>query len=265
MRYAKGYAKRYIVRMLIAFVVVNIVNNGALLEKITTQVKNSYSNGKEATNNSVKVIKKAPKEKIVNKTKKVITHIEKSEPSFTLIKENKPVLWCVNKINLEINKDNMPEGALVDLNWAIDEIEKKLSIRLEIIGETLSKPMRGSYQREEGIPAVILGWSTFNETDLLPRGASGAAVANPAKIDGEYRLVTGAVVFNTDHDKFYRPGNGSGMHRGNLYLHELLHIVGLGHSEQKNDIMFTHINQETSHGLDEHDSELLKDILACNP
>lgn len=257
------YAKRYVIRMLVAFVIVNIVNNGALFERISTQVKNSYTYNKEQSLKPIKVVKKEQKKSIASKPKKGAEVVEDSEPSFTLIKDNKPVLWCVEKINLEINKENMPEGALEDLNWAINKIDSDLSIKFEIIGESIHKPMRNSYQRETGIPAVLIGWSASFETDLLPRGASGATVANPAKINGEYRLVTGAVVFSTDHDKFYRPGNGTGMHRGNLYLHELLHILGVAHSDEKENIMFSHINQKTEAGLGEQEIQILKTLLSC--
>lgn len=76
---------------------------------------------------------------------------------------------------------------------------------------------------------VLVGWVTPSQTDLLASGEWGSTVANPVGSDAARHLVTGAVALDAAAlDQLY-PGFGQGQTRGNVLLHELGHIAGLGH------------------------------------
>lgn len=48
----------------------------------------------------------------------------------------------------------------------------------------------------------------------------------------------GFVVLNANHDKSFKPGFGTQLSRGKLILHEIAHVVGLNHVEDKSQIMY---------------------------
>jgi hypothetical protein len=245
-----GYIKRYLTRLFIAFIIINIVQNGALLE----QIKDRYQNYANISKNMVILeskdvkkisLQKESKSKVENEKKVVID--ENVDIEYSIYRDNQPVFWCKDKIDVEINNKNMPEGANNDLIRAFGEIRNMLGINFNVVGFSNDTPSVDSYLRKGGeTTPVLIGWSTPEESDLLLKGASGGAVSNPALTTEGYRLVTGAVAYNIDHNNLYAKGIGDGMSRVNLYVHELLHVLGLGHSEKENNIMYTHISEKTN-------------------
>jgi hypothetical protein len=258
------YLKNYIIRVLVAFVIINLVNNGALFENVKNRVIESY-NLKDNNNNAKIVVDKTIKsvksrEKLVKNNNKEKNIVESNhEVEYAIIRDNEPVFWCTDEILVEINNKNMPENGNIDLNKAFGEINKALGIRFKVVGYSNDIPMIESYKRGgEEIKPVLIGWSTPNESDLLLKGALGGAVGNPAKVDNSYRLVTGAVAYNTEYNDSERKFN-----RVNLYVHELLHVLGLGHSHDKDNIMFTHIGENTKSLLERDDIKQLSKKLRC--
>jgi hypothetical protein len=60
--------------------------------------------------------------------------------------------------------------------------------------------------------------------------------------------VTGMVVADVEETRGFASGFGSGEHIGRLVLHELGHVLGLGHTSNRDQVMFA--------GLDELPGEL---------
>jgi hypothetical protein len=54
---------------------------------------------------------------------------------------------------------------------------------------------------------------------------------------------TGAVALNSEQLDRYEPGFGEGMTHGSLILHELGHLVGLGHTDAADSLMNPKIRQ----------------------
>jgi hypothetical protein len=87
----------------------------------------------------------------------------------------------------------------------------------------------------------VIAFLNASQTDMLP----GATVAGQgsAATDGSW-LFAGKVVLNGKVFHKLAPGFGSGPRygiqgtQGQVVMHELAHVLGLGHARQKSQIMF---------------------------
>jgi len=149
-----------------------------------------------------------------------------------------PVRWCKNRIEVLINDSQAPAGARKDLEAALRRISALSGIQFDVVGESKLIP-DSNYHTTTGspYPAVLIAWAYPSQTDMLNPNISAAAVANPAQTDAGLRYVTGSLAINVDHDVLYSPGFGDGMTRGNLYLHELGHVLGLAHVDDEGMLM----------------------------
>jgi hypothetical protein len=81
-----------------------------------------------------------------------------------------------------------------------------------------------------GVPPVLIGWVTPSQTDLFS-AAAGATVANPSGTGTGRGIVTGAIGLNAERRHEFVSAPGPGQTVRNLLLHEIGHLLGLGHSE----------------------------------
>jgi hypothetical protein len=244
-------------------------NAVSLTEKAVTSVQQlsdqTASNGATGHGGYTKV-SKARKQSEGDKSKNHAEHPSDSEENyeFTRTDGGQPVRWCAPAIRLLVNEKNATMDALTDFRKALALVSAASGIDLQVIGDTDLVANRTSHLREgDPYPAVLVAWALPEESDLLIPEASGVAVANPARTESGMRLVTGAVVFNRDHDVLYRPGFGKGMSRGNLYLHELGHLLGLGHVDGDGDLMAERIGPDTPAGLSASDRAGLRAAGDC--
>jgi hypothetical protein len=161
-----------------------------------------------------------------------------------------PVTWCTNQINVVINDSDAPVGARADLEAALRKISGLSGISFNIVGESNMIPS-STYHLTPGdpYPPVLIAWTTPERSDLLTGKSSAAAVANPVDNGDGVRYVTGSVAINVDHDVLYRSGFGEGMTRGNLYLHELGHVLGLAHVDSDDELMHAIVSSESPNGF----------------
>jgi hypothetical protein len=77
---------------------------------------------------------------------------------------------------------------------------------------------------------VVIAWVDPLFSDLLD-GSPAATVANPGRQAGRRQLMTGAVALDASRFHDLAEGSGPGLTRRNLILHEIGHLVGLGHGD----------------------------------
>jgi hypothetical protein len=103
-------------------------------------------------------------------------------------------------------------------------------------GATTEIPRAGSSTRQSA--DIIIAFTTSSKTNYLSGTADaigGSAASVMTRTSGTTKtytaaIVKGFVVVNTPKLlRSYRAGFGTGVRRGNLLLHELGHVVGLGH------------------------------------
>jgi hypothetical protein len=205
-----------------------------------------------------------PTGSVTRKAADEASHDDHGTFNFTRFEDGQPVRWCAPEIRLLVNDEQAPAGAIEDFRKAVAQVSAASGISLRIVGDTNLIADRSSHLRAgDPYPEVLVSWARPEQSDLLAPGASGVTTANPARTDTGMRLVTGAVVFNTDHDTLYQSGYGKGMTRGNLFLHELSHLLGLGHVDDSGELMASTIGQDTPAGLSAGDRAGLRAAGGC--
>ncbi len=170
----------------------------------------------------------------------------RGEYSFIDTVNGRPVRWnpC-SPIHYVVNLTNAPPGSLADVTAAVETISSASGIAFVYDGLSteVPTPQRQSFQPyrygRRWAP-VLIGWvdpalSAFKfAKDKKGREAIG--IGGPMwPPTGARQYVSGFVVLN-DRDG-YPPGFGTPFVQGATILHELGHVVGLGHVKQQGELM----------------------------
>jgi len=176
------------------------------------------------------------------------------EYRFLAMIAGEPLRWnpC-EPIHYVVNLGPAPAGSLRDVQDAVVHIAGITGITFSFDGLTDEVP---STDRELLQPErygdrwapVLIAWvdprrSPFN---FEPGGHDAAAIASPAPAPGSRVLVSGVVVLNAidpNPPGFTLPGD-----QGPVLLHELAHIVGLGHVKVQGELMEPYGGGVTDYG-----------------
>lgn len=167
-----------------------------------------------------------------------------------------PVTWaCEQQIDIVVNPEGAPEGYAELVAGAVAEVNEASGFTFVVTGET---DERDFTQRRQG--PVLLGWADEEEVPALAGPTAGLGgstyVSGPG---GDARAVGGMVVVDRD-----LPGGWfREVDQHPILVHELLHVLGLGHTDDPAELMAPeHQGQE---GLGEGDRAGLAalDAAAC--
>lgn len=158
-----------------------------------------------------------------------------------------PVRWdpCT-PVELVVATDGAPSGFVDDLEVAVRRVNAATGLDLVIAGETEERPAisRVPYQPErygQRWAPVLVAWASPDDpgTPLrdIDRGVATPIAVGPA---GDRTYVTGQVVFNRDRDELVSGFEDRATSWGATILHELGHLVGLGHVDDPDELMATH-------------------------
>jgi hypothetical protein len=157
-----------------------------------------------------------------------------------------PVRWdpC-RPIDLVVDDTGAPEGFRADLADAIAAIEGASGLELRIIGTTTERPGAGRAAHQparygDRWAPVLVAWADPHEQQL-PLHEFDRGVAMPVDVGtaGDQTYVTGQVVLNRTRTDL-RPGNQDRASSwGATILHELMHLVGLAHVDDPQEMMST--------------------------
>lgn len=142
-----------------------------------------------------------------------------------------PVTWgCDARIEIEVNPDGAPKGYADPLASAVTRVNEASGFTFVVTGETTDREFDDRHRR-----SVLLGWADEEEVEGLEgtvAGLGGATyLTGPG---GGGRAVGGSVVVDTERGGWLGFG---GIDLEVLLVHELLHVLGLGHTDDPTQLM----------------------------
>ncbi len=153
-----------------------------------------------------------------------------------------PVTWdpC-QPIHYVVRPDGAPPGGQLLLDRAINEISKDTGLFFMDDGTTSEAPTpdRNPYQPDKygkQWAPVLIAWSSAGEFPDLRGDVVG--LGGPIAVDGKNtRNVSGEVVFDAADITQIEAGPDGATFTYDIFLHELGHLVGLGHVNDPTQIM----------------------------
>jgi hypothetical protein len=169
----------------------------------------------------------------------------KGDYTFILTTGDDPVRWnpCA-PIHYVLSRAGLTEGAIDDVHGAIARISDVTGIEFAYDGLTDEEPSRRRRSYQPGRygdrwAPVLIAWVHPDQTDIpfSDEGHDAAAVASPQLPGngGEDVYVSGWVAVDVEDPNpsgFTLPGM-----QGPVVLHELAHVLGLGHAESNGNLM----------------------------
>lgn len=154
-----------------------------------------------------------------------------------------PVAWdpC-RPIHVVVRPDNEPPGGRSLLLSVLGELSAASGLRFVDDGSTAEGPddLRSAYQPDrygDRWAPVLVTWSSPAETGMLSDDVLGRAGPDPYGVGDDRRYVSGAAVFNAPL-LATQITHGEDAKARAVLLHELGHLVGLGHVPDAFQVMF---------------------------
>jgi hypothetical protein len=158
-----------------------------------------------------------------------------------------------------INPDGAPAGVVDDVHEAFRRLGTATGITFRYAGVTSEvhrviggSGVRPSYQPERygrDWAPILVSFVTGDREPVLAGnvlGYGGSTSYWTSSSDPAY--VTGEIILDRELS-LVRPGFGPGMTRGNLIQHELAHVIGLDHVEDRREVMYESISDESPDGF----------------
>lgn len=147
-----------------------------------------------------------------------------------------------------------PTGAVALVRQSLDRVSDATGLTFVYDGITDEVPQQGTGTGADPDDTLVIAWASPDETDLFSgvdvgESAEAVGVGGPILMrssDGSEWYVGGFVLIRTDVP--VSPGFGPGTSQGNVLMHELGHVVGLGHVEDANELMAPWTTDATREG-----------------
>lgn len=161
--------------------------------------------------------------------------------------DGRPVTWgCGAEIEVVVNPEGAPDGYADLVASAVGTVNAASSFTFVVTGETDDREFL-----DRGRGPVLLGWADEDEVPALAGPTAGLGGASYLTRPGGGGVsVGGMVVIDTD---LPRSWFGLGLDEETVLVHELLHVLGLGHTDDDTQLMAAEHSGQT--GIGEGDLE----------
>jgi hypothetical protein len=167
-------------------------------------------------------------------------------------------------IRYALNRSQATDADVADLDEALAKVTEATGLQFQYAGtstddpRTVSRPVRAA-NGSLSWPPVLIGWSHLGTGDVLRPPTTGPTAPPAAGVVGgggrpvvvDNVITTGNLVLNLDavtdtdtHDPVPH-GFGPGVNWGRIMMHELAHVIGLGHVGSRTSIMNETLTQQT--------------------
>jgi hypothetical protein len=144
-----------------------------------------------------------------------------------------------DSITYRVNPSAAPRGWEKLVKKAVRKVEQASRLEFRYLGKTKVKPTSTAFNPPD--TDLVIAFLKPGQTDMLP-GPTVAGQGSAAS-DGSF-LFDGKVVLNAKVLKKMASGFGSGPRygiqgtTGQVVMHELAHVLGLGHARHQTQVMF---------------------------
>lgn len=154
-------------------------------------------------------------------------------------------------ITYRVNTAHGPASALRDAQGAAARIEDATGLDLEYVGPTKLVPQDSAADNYPADTQIVIAWASAAQSALIA-GKDVAGVGGPmgwggtVDEDGADILTwrRGTVVLNSALNGQLDAGFGRGATVGKLLMHEIAHVVGLGHAAGDTQVMYPTLQRE---------------------
>jgi hypothetical protein len=174
---------------------------------------------------------------------------------FTRTDGSAPVVWqtCA-PIEVLVNAGPGGVRAFAEIRNAFDEMSQLTGLQFTLTRADDLVPrsnwVASDQARSLGSPPpVLVGWVDPSETDLLRSGVAGATVANPLRSGSQRSIVSGAIALDANQYGSFKNRDGDGKTRRNLLLHEIGHLLGLDHVDDRSALMHPVVGERSPDGF----------------
>ncbi|CAN5666862.1 hypothetical protein BH11ACT8_BH11ACT8_14580 [soil metagenome] len=151
-------------------------------------------------------------------------------------------------VHYVVNPEHAPNGWEQLVDTGIAEVSDRTGLDFTDDGTTSDRDFDNRLGRSGNAEPVIIGWADAGEVSGLADDVAGLGGPVMIELAGRRVLVTGSVVMDSDTTDQLDGAVGGKRQQLALLLHELGHLVGLDHVDDRNELMYPRAGARTTYG-----------------